>query len=357
MTDIADMDIVDSADDETARIGEYLASHGGPFFELQRRLGLLREDALLAGRRAALYVALAWGVPLLLSLVAGRAFGGAGGQPYLLDFGAWARFFVAIGLFLLAEQQVEVGLRGKLAQLVRAPILAPSSFEEAARIVAKALRLRNSGLAEIICLVLVIALDFGGLGRLLGADESGWAVQVTDGGAHPTLAGWWSVIVSLPLFYFLLLRGLWRYLVWAWLLWRIASLELRLVATHPDGKAGLGFLAEYPNAYSMFVFGMSAAMAITVVRHVFETNISSVTFGYIITAWLAIVFAVFFAPLLAFSKPLSELKEKSERILGAQATVTTARRSGRSSGATSSQTIPLKPIPTAPPPIRRRSMA
>ena len=42
-------------------------------------------------------------------------------------------------------------------------------------------------------------------------------------------------------------------------LWRIASLELRLVATHPDGKGGLAFLAEYPNAYSMFVFGMSAA--------------------------------------------------------------------------------------------------
>jgi hypothetical protein len=30
---------VDTDEDEAARIGEYLASHGGPFFELQRRLG------------------------------------------------------------------------------------------------------------------------------------------------------------------------------------------------------------------------------------------------------------------------------------------------------------------------------
>jgi len=312
--------MTDFGNEEKRRIGEYLASHGGPFFELQRHLGLLREDALLAGRRAEIYVALAWGVPLILSLVAGRAFGPADSHPYLLDFGALARFFIAVGLFVLAEQQVESGLKGKLGQLVRAPIIAPGSFEEAARVVAKALKLRDSGVAEIVCLVLAIALDIGGLGRLLGAEESTWAVQVADGGAYPTLAGWWSMIVSLPLFYFLLLRGLWRYLVWAWLLWRIASLELRLVATHPDGKAGLGFLAEYPNAYSMFVFGMSSAMAITVVRHVFETNISSVTFGYIITAWLAIVFAFFVAPLLAFSKPLGELKRRSEEILGAQAT-------------------------------------
>jgi hypothetical protein len=129
------------------------------------------------------------------------------------------------------------------------------------------------------------------------------------------------VIFSTPLFYFLLLRGLWRYLVWASLLWRIASLKFRLVASHPDGKAGLGFVADYPNAYSMFVFGISASMAITVVRHVFERNISSVTFGYIITGWLAIVFAFFAFPLLAFTKPLSELKERSLQIFGARATL------------------------------------
>src|SRR5271154_5245079 len=91
---------VDADEDKAARIGEYLASHGGPFFELQRRLGVLREDALLADWRAAIFVALAWGVPLLLSLLQGRAFGPAATHPYLLDFGAWARFFIATGLFL-----------------------------------------------------------------------------------------------------------------------------------------------------------------------------------------------------------------------------------------------------------------
>src|SRR5271157_209051 len=94
---------VSASADGARTIGEYLASHGGPFFELQRRLGVLREDALLAGRRAALFVALAWGVPFVLTLVAGRAFGPSAMHPFLLDFGAWARFFIATGLFVLAE--------------------------------------------------------------------------------------------------------------------------------------------------------------------------------------------------------------------------------------------------------------
>ncbi len=308
------------SEDETSVIGEYLASHGGPFFELQRRLGVLRDDALHAGRRAAMFVAFAWGVPLILSLIQGRAFGPANTHPYLLDFGAWARFFIATGLFLLAEQQVEEGLRGKLGQFVRAPILAPESFEAAAAAVVRALKLRDAGVAEIVCLALAIAAAIFWLFHLLDADSSSWAVQFREGAAHVTLAGWWSVICSVPIFNFLLFRGLWRYLVWAMLLWRIASLKFRLVATHPDGKAGLGFVGEYPNAYAMFVFALSSSVAITVVRHVFKTNISSVTFGYIITGWLAIVFAFFAFPLLAFSKPLSELKEKTVQILGAQAT-------------------------------------
>ena len=312
---------IDDADgEEASRIGDYLASHGGPFFELQRRLGMLREDALLAGRRAALFVALAWGVPFLLSLVAGRAFALADGRAYLVDFGAWARFFIAIGLFMLSEQQIEYGLNGKLGQLVRAPIIAPDCFAAAASAVVRALRLRDSRAAEIICLGLAIVGTVVWLTRLTASRHSSWAVEIAGDGAHVTLAGWWSVICSAPLFYFLLFRGLWRYIVWAMLLWRIASLKLRLVATHPDGKGGLAFLAEYPNAYSMFVFGISSGFAITVVRHVFEANISSVTFGYIITAWLAIVFAFFAFPLLAFSKPLAELKDRSAEVLGAQAT-------------------------------------
>ena len=232
---------VDAAKDEASSIGEYLASHGGPFFELQRRLGVLRDHALLAGRRAAIFVGLAWGVPLLLSLLEGRAFGPPATHPYLLDFGAWARFFIATGLFLLAEQQVEYGLRGKLGQLVRAPILAPASFEAAANAVVRALKLRNSGIAEIVCLGLAIAGTLAWLDNLLGADSSTWAVQMAVDGGHVTPAGWWTVICSAPLFYFLLFRGLWRYIVWVMLLWRIASLELRLVATHPDGRGALLF--------------------------------------------------------------------------------------------------------------------
>ena len=149
---------VDADRDEASRIGEFLASHGGPFYELQRRVGVLEEDALHAGRRAAIFVALAWGVPLLLSLVAGRAFGPADAHPYLLDFGAWARFFIADGPLS----------SGRAAGRIRAAAASSASLsarrswrrnpsKTAASAVVRALKLRNSGVAEIICLGLAVA--------------------------------------------------------------------------------------------------------------------------------------------------------------------------------------------------------
>jgi hypothetical protein len=55
--------------DEKRAIGDFLIARGGPFYELQRRLGLLREDSFRAGSRALLFVGLAWGVPLVLSAI------------------------------------------------------------------------------------------------------------------------------------------------------------------------------------------------------------------------------------------------------------------------------------------------
>ena len=78
---------------------------------------------------------------------------------------------------------------------------------------------------------------------------------------HLTLAGWWCVLVSAPLFWFLVLRWLWRHLVWGLLLRDVAGLKLRLVATHPDGYGGLAFIGGYPNAFAAFVFAMTCVVA------------------------------------------------------------------------------------------------
>ncbi len=301
-------------------IGDFLVARGGPFYELQKRLHLLHETALRSGPRAALFVGLAWGVPLLLSLAAGDALGPFAAKPYLLAPGVWTRFFIAVGLFILMERQVEERLRAHLRQFARAPLLAPGSFEPAAQAVSTALGRRDSRLAEAICLLAAIGLSVFSLIHAERAEASSWAVHVSAGGSSVTAAGWWCLTVSNTIFWFLLSRWLWRLVVWSLLLRRLAALDLRLVATHPDGYAGLGFVGKYPNAYTTFVFAVSCVVGAAIADELMRGDLSGATYGYVMAGWLAIVFAVLAAPLQAFGKPLKELQENTLLACGAQAT-------------------------------------
>jgi hypothetical protein len=299
---------------------EFLASHGGPFYELQRRLHLLHEHALKSGQRAVIFVGLAWGVPFLLGLPRSLSFDTSGGITYLADVSVWARFVVAVGAFVLAEQQVEQRLRDKLRQMISAPIVAPSSLTDAAHAVNHALRQRNSHLAEIVCLAFAALAAGIVLRHQYAVDRSSWVVEASPSGNALTLAGWWCILVSVPLFWFLALRGLWRHFVWSLLLRKVARLDLRLVSTHPDGKGGIGFLADYPNAYMTAVFGVSCAVAAAVAQNLLHETATITNITILMVGWLLIVLGLFAYPLSAFCRPLAELKKATLMRLSAQAT-------------------------------------
>ena len=119
-----------------------------------------------------LFLLLFLGAALVLALVDGKAFGPPADRPYLLDLAVWSRFFIALGLFILMERQVEERLRVCLAQFARAPLLAPTSFEAAAKAVTRALRRRDFNVAEALCLLIAALLGFVTLHRLLDSDTA-----------------------------------------------------------------------------------------------------------------------------------------------------------------------------------------
>ena len=305
---------------DTKAIADFLIARGGPFYELQRRIGLLREDAFRDGPRAVLFVFLAWRVPFLLSVIEGNAFGKFDQHPFLMALVSWSRYFIAVGLFILMERRIEDRLRTFLQQFTRAPILAPGAFEPAARVVNRALRRRDSLPAEAVCVLLAVLGTVVTYFNIAESNVSTWAVRVSGGEHTLTTAGWWAVLVSNVIFGFLLSRWLWRHVVWALLLRDLARLELRLVANHPDGHGGLAFVGQYPNTYATYILAVSFVVGAAIAKQMLEVGLDVATYGYIMTGWLAIVLALFAIPLMAFRKPLTRLREQTILASGAQAT-------------------------------------
>lgn len=288
---------------------------------LVRSLGVMAALAHKAPRRALALVALAWGVPLVLAALGGAAWGPLASHPFLADAGAFCRFALAVGVLTMMGASTDAKLRGHLRHLADAPLLAPDSVPAAAAAIVRAVDRARSAMAAAICLALAAAGSAAAAWNVLARAEPSWIVSVDTGGAALTAAGWWAACVSSPLVGFLLLRWLWRHLVWALLLRDLSRLKLRLVATHPDGFGGLGFIGQYPNVFAALVFAMSSILAAAMARAMGGDALAIETYGWIMTVWLGIVVALFATPLAFFSPPLRRLKEETRLAAAARATL------------------------------------
>jgi hypothetical protein len=107
---------------------------------------------------------------------------------------------------------------------------------------------------------------------------------------------------------------------WALLLRELARLDVRLVATHPDGMGRLAFVGRYPNVFSAFVFALSSVLAAAIARALLAGQLEIKTFPIVMGVWLAVVFLLFALPLAAFGPPLRRLKEATLLACAAGAT-------------------------------------
>ena len=187
---------------------------GGPLYQLFIRTRMMRPPLQLLYRRLILIPALAWLPLLVLSILDGRA-AGAVGMPFLADIGVYARFLIAMPILILAEPIVHYQMRDVIAQFHERRLVPPAAAPDFSRAVTSAKHLRNSKWAEIAILVLAFVAGPRGVQEAFSTlQTSAWHSTVEDGRVQLTLAGWWFVHVSLPMFQFLLLRWYFRVLVW-----------------------------------------------------------------------------------------------------------------------------------------------
>ena len=284
---------------------EFLIARGGPFFELQRQIGLARENALNSGRRALVFVFLTAVVPVALAFL---THGAVTALSILKEPDFLARFVLFVAICFLMERSLETRLKNFLERFDDSGLLDEVQRQKSASAVARALKLRNLATADAVCLALAIVASIASLRIRLADGGGGWIMEEIDGTHTLSIAGWWITTVSSAIFWFLVFRWLWRILIWAILLSWISRLDMRLVATHPDRFGGLGFIAAYPNAFAPLIFAMSSVPAAAAFKKLNDQTMDVATYGTLMTAWLALVLAVFMLPLLSFSRPLSHLK-------------------------------------------------
>lgn len=290
---------------------------GGPLYQLFRRTRLSGETLELLRRRVSVISLFAWLPLLFLSILEGNAWGSAVAMPFLQDVDVHVRFLLALPLLVVAELVVHRRVRPLVGQFVQRGLVPPASLQRFDAAVAAALRLRNSVLAEVTLIVLVYAVGVGVVWRVHAAvDVPTWYGGRAAGAWRPSLAGWWLLCVSLPLFQFIFLRWYFRLLVWARFLWHVSAIPLKVVPTHPDRCGGLGFLGTVPSAFGPWLLAQGALLSGTLANQILFAGATLPQFKMEIVSVVAMLLLAVLGPLLVFARVLGPAKRLGLREYG-----------------------------------------
>lgn len=309
-------------DPERIPIRRLLLMEGGPLYRIQKAVGLGRQRARITLRIATYLPLLTWVPMLILSAIQGTAWGSSVRLVFLKDFGAYTRFLLALPMLLAAEVVVGPLIADAAEHFIVSGVVGPKDYRAFDRAVDKALRLRDSVIAELIMLIAVYCLSITAF-KETAVQGPTWFVARTAGGTSLTLAGWWLILLCIPLFQFLTLRWLWRTFLWFQFLQRVSKLDLNLYPTHPDQAGGIGFVGHAQRLFSILLFSFSIGVVGVLANDVVYDKIPLKSFAPAIAAYVVIALIVILAPLMVFSGKLLKAKRLGLEEYGKLATAYT----------------------------------
>lgn len=279
---------------------------GGPPRRLQAWLGLHPYSL----RKSALAAALGWLPLAILSAAQSYFLQQESLRSFATDFAVHARCLIAVPLFILAEMVIAPRLGAIAQHFLDAGLVAGPDRPRFDLAVASTLRLRKSLAVEVAIIILAGGLLAAAALSLQPAELPVW--HRAAGGVLPVYspAGWWHLVVSLPLLLLLFLGWMWRLLLWARFLWLMSRLDLLLVPAHPDRAAGLMFVTLSLRASSILGLAIGAVVAGTIANRVFHQGIAPSSSKYAILGVVAIVVALFTGPLLVFTGKLIQHRRR-----------------------------------------------
>lgn len=240
---------------------------GGPLYQLWSRAHLGDIEAHIR-RRILVLSGICWLPLLLLCGLEGSLLQGVA-VPFLLDVETHVRFLICVSLLVFAELVVHQRIRGIVSQFIERGLISPLSLPRFHDAIRSAMIWRNSIPAEVGLILLVLSMGYFIRTHTFALESSTWYAIMEGGRPTLTLPGFWFFWVSNPIIQFLLLRWLYRLLIWTRFLWQVSRIPLSLIPTHPDRNCGLGFLGGSAYAYSPLLTALGAQLAGFIANKIF----------------------------------------------------------------------------------------
>ena len=226
----------------------------------------------------------------------------------LLDYRLETRALAAV-ILIVAEPIMDSRFRLLIEHIRRSRLLIGPDLAEMDHVLARLRRLRDSLVPEMLFIVAVAVRAATSYSFIVEQTSGDLSYQNSMGG-HLTAAGWYGLLVSVPIIQFLALVVVWRWLLWTIFAFRLSRMALRLVPSHPDENGGLGFLSISTQAFAPFSFALSLIVGASFRNDILHNGKHLVNFKGPAIALVVILFLAAVVPLLFFIPKLLPLRRR-----------------------------------------------
>lgn len=282
----------------------------GPFGWAPHRPPLTPSWQTPVWRRTTATVLIAWVPVVVLSALESLWHGSPLRESALFDPAALGRYLVAAPAFASAGTITLPQLAAVVREFRSAGLIPDSHTARYDALVASTRQVLHSRWTDAVLLCLCYGLTFATSSQLYPPATSSWVTPAIGGTVgRLSLAGWWRLLVSQPLFYSLLAMWLVRLALWTRFIWRTTRMDLRLVAAHPDQLGGLRFVLVPVRGFTILGFAVGAIGAGSVAASVLHGGQPLFSFRYLIGAQVISVVALLAGPALLLTGPLVRLQD------------------------------------------------
>ncbi|MFD2203472.1 hypothetical protein [Shivajiella indica] len=219
------------------------------------------------------------------------------------------RLLLAVPMFILSEKYVDKRILIIISQFLKNGMVNENNHNQFEQILQKFQRIAKKKRSEIVIILLVVVY---GSFRLVfnNFNITSWIFPFESNEHKLSWAGYWLVFISLPVFQFLIIRWMWRWILWLRLLLAISKSGILIFPPHPDKAGGLGFLGERPLVFGSFSLVLGVVYASILVNRILYLDFTLDQQIPFLIAFAAFSLIINIVPLIFFSELMRQTRLK-----------------------------------------------
>ena len=309
-------------DDDDDRLSQFSLFEGDLMNRAFAKIGLGPRHPIHMFWRCMILISISYGVMALLSIPDALAY--KPGQPMALnffyDFAAYTQYFIGLPLFIIAERVISANILAAARDFEESGIIADKDKPELERIEKDIEMLRKKMWPEVMIMCLALYMGVMALGPEMFTKDPNMVTWHSYKIDHEFLthwmtpAGWYAMLIGLPIMSYIWLRCVWKICMWYWYLRRVSRFKLIFVASHPDRTGGIAFLSEVQAKFAIVILAFGISNVVSTVGYKIAIENAPVNLPPVwgmVVGFVIMAPVLFLSPLLLFTKQLSRVKKRA----------------------------------------------